>query len=323
MDRSVGFGQVGRLGRVGAIALGVVLVVGALTACEPNYAVKRTDVSLSLPCGGTTNVNAQWTIPEGVTPTGFIYLNHGFARSNGVLVDLQTKYSSRGWIVVSPSLGSFGSCSINDGGLHTAVANVLAGSTAAGSTLEASYDAARTKLGLPTANLPANFVLSGHSAGAALVTVVGGKINTNASATVRARFKGIVLLDPVENGDNGMAAALPNLTNKAVLTISAPNSACNSNTSGTQALLPKRTGFAGVRLPSGCHCDAEADTTNALCTLTCGTPKAANKTALKQLAADWASDMLTGSTTAGAYPGGEYYEKTKTAGTIQTLTGTA
>ena len=35
------------------------------------------------------------------------------------------------------------------------------------------------------------------------------------------------------------------------------------------------------------------------------------------------SDILGAKTTASAYPGGEYYEKTKTAGTITTLTGTA
>jgi hypothetical protein len=313
----------GRAGRIASVVAGVALLVGLVTACEPNFAVKRTEVTLGLPCNGTTNVNAEWAIPDGTTPTGFIYLNHGFARSNDALVDLQTKLSSRGWIVVSPSFGAFGTCSINEGATHTAVADVLAGSTAAGSRLEASYDAARTKLGLPAANLPSNFVLSGHSAGAALVTVVGGKLNTNASAAVRARLKGIVLLDPVENSSNGMAAALPNLTSKPVLTISGPDSSCNSNSSGTKVLLPKRSGFAGVRLPSGCHCDAEADSTDTLCTLVCGTPKPANEAALKQLAADWSSDMLKGTLTAGAYPGGEYYETTRTAGTITTLTGSA
>jgi hypothetical protein len=119
-----------------------------------------------------------------------------------------------------------------------------------------------------------------------------------------------------------MAANLPKLAGKRVLTISAPDSSCNSSSSGTKALLPQRKGFAGVRMPSGCHCDAEADSTDAACTLVCGTPKAANKAALKQLAADWVSDMLTGKTTAKAYPGGDYYEKTRAAGTITTLTGT-
>lgn len=305
------------------MVMGAAIVVGALAACEPTYDVKLTEVKLAVPCGGTTSVDAEWAIPEGVTPTGFVWLQHGFARSNDNLIDLQKAYAARGWIVVSPSLGAFGSCSINDAGMHSGIAALLAGSTAGGSALEASYDAARTKLGLAAANLPPNFGLSGHSAGGAAMTVVAGAIASNPSIAESSRLKGVVLLDPVENSDNGMAAALPKLTAKKVLTISGGDSSCNSNSSGTKVLLPKRAGFTGVRLPSGCHCDAEGETTDGTCTIVCGTPKAANKTALKQLATDWLSDMLAGKTTASAYPGGEYYEKTKAAGTITTLTGTA
>jgi len=303
--------------------MGAAIVVASLAACEPTYAVKVTDVKLAVPCDGTTSVDAKWAIPEEVVPTGFVWLQHGFARSNAALADLQKAYSARGWIVVSPNIAAFGTCSINAAVLHAGIANLLVGSTAPGSALEASYDAARTKLGLPAANLPSSFALSGHSAGGALVTVVGGTIAADPSAAVAARLKGIVLLDPVENADNGMAANLPKLAAKKVLTISGGDSSCNSNSSGTKVLLPKRTGFAGVRLPSGCHCDAEAETTDGTCTLLCGTPKPANKSALKQLAADWISDVLRSKTTASAYPGGEYYEQTKAAGTITTLTGTA
>jgi len=309
--------------RTVVLAASVAVAVASLSACEPSYTVKDTEVTLAVPCGGTTNVDARWAFPEGVTPTGMIWLQHGFARSNAALADLQKAYSARGWIVVSPTISAFGTCSINAAVLHTGIANLLVGSTAPGSALEASYDAARTSLGLAAADLPSAFALSGHSAGGALVTVVGGKIAANPSSAVAARLKGIVLLDPVENSDNGMAANLPKLTGKPVLTISGGDSSCNSNSSGTKVLLPKRSGFAGVRLPSGCHCDAEGATTDGTCTLVCGTPKAANTAALKQLATDWLSDMLKSTTKAGAYPGGEYYEQTKAAGTITTLTGTA
>jgi hypothetical protein len=298
-------------------------MVTSLAACDATYEVKVADVKLAIPCNGTTSVDAKWAIPQWIVPTWFVWLQHGFARSNAALADLQKAYSARGWIVVSPTISAFGTCSINAAVLHTGIANLLVGSTAPGSALEASYDAARTSLGLAAADLPSAFALSGHSAGGALVTVVGGKIAANPSSAVAARLKGIVLLDPVENSDNGMAANLPKLTGKPVLTISGGDSSCNSNSSGTKVLLPKRSGFAGVRLPSGCHCDAEGATTDGTCTLVCGTPKAANTAALKQLATDWLSDMLKSTTKAGAYPGGEYYEQTKAAGTITTLTGTA
>lgn len=310
--------------RRGAMAvLAAVALCGALVACDPTYPVKRTEVDLAIPCNGTTTVKADWLIPQDVTPTGLIWLQHGFARSKGNVVDVAQTVAARGWIVVSPSLSGFGSCAINTTAVQGGIASLIAGSTGAGSALEASYDAARAKVGVGPANLPANVALVGHSAGGALATVVGGTLASNASATVRDRLKGIVLLDPVENADGGMAGALPKLTGKKVLTISGPDSSCNANSSGTKALLPTRTGFAGVRLPSGCHCDAEAGSTDGTCTIVCGSPKAANVSALKELAADWVSDMLAGKTTADSYPGGAYYDKTRTAGTIQTLTGTA
>lgn len=312
-----------RVMRIAAMVVAAAVAVGALSACEPTYEVKLTEVKLAIPCNGTTSVDAEWAIPEGVAPTGFVWLQHGFARANDNLLDLQKAYAARGWIVVSPTVAAFGTCSINAAVLHSGIATLLAGSTTAGSPLEASYDAARTKLGLPAANLPSSFGLSGHSAGGAAMTVVGGTLAANPSSAVSSRLKGIVLLDPVENSDNGMAANLPKLTAKKVLTISGGDSSCNSNSSGTKALLPKRTGFAGVRLPSGCHCDAEGASTDGTCTLVCGTPKAANTAALKQLAVDWMSDFLANKTSPGSYPGGEYYEKTRTAGTITTLTGTA
>jgi hypothetical protein len=304
------------------LVAGLAVVVGLLSACEANYEVRTTEVNLAIGCGGTANVNTIWAIPQGINPVGFVWLTHGFARSNDNIFDLQKKYASRGLIVVSPSLSAFGGCAINASALHTAVAGLLVAAPAPGSALEASYDAARSALGLPAADLPASYVLSGHSAGGALVTVVGGIINTNPDANVRARFRGLMLLDPVENADDGMAAALPNLTDKQIFTISAPNSSCNANTSGTAELLAQRSGFVGVRMPTGCHCDAEADSTDFLCTLTCGTPKAENKVALKRLAADWTVAMVLGIDT-GSLPGSNTYEDFRAAGTIVTLTGAA
>ncbi len=312
-----------KLRRSFALVVGLAVAVGLLAACEPNYEVKTTETNLAIPCGGTTNVNTIWAVPEGVTPTGFIWLNHGFARSNDAVFDLQKKYASRGWVVVSPTLAAFGGCAVNAAAMHTAIASLLVGSTGGGSALEASYDAARSALSLPAADLPSNFAISGHSAGGALATAVAGIVNTNADANVRARLKGVMLLDPVENTDNAMAVNLPKLADKPVLTIAAADGACNANTSGSKQVVAKRSGFVGVKMPTGCHCDAEADTTDVLCTLTCGTPKDENKTALKRLAADWISDMLSGNVTGGSYPGGQYYETTKTAGTITTFTGTA
>lgn len=312
-----------RITRTVLMAAAAALAVASLSACEPTYTVKDTEVSLAIPCGGTTNVDARWAFPENTTPTGMIWLQHGFARSNDNVADLMRRYAARGYVVVNPSFSGFGTCAINAAALHTAVASVIAGSPSPTSALQVSANAARSNLGLPALTLPTKIVLSGHSAGGAAMTAVGGALVSNPDPAVSSRLKGIVLLDPVENADNAMAANLPKLKALPVLTISGGNSSCNANSSGTNVLLPNRTGFAGVRLPSGCHCDAEADTTDVLCTLVCGTPQQKNKDALRDLAVDWANGMLKGAPVADVNPGGATYEKLLTAGTITTLTGTA
>lgn len=312
-----------RITRTALMAAAGLLAVASLAACEPTYTVKDTEVSLAIPCSGTTNIDARWAFPDGVTPTGMIWLQHGFARSNDNVADLMRRYAARGYVVVNPSLSGFGTCAINAAATHTALASVIAGSPSPTSALQVSANAARANLGLPALTLPTKIVLSGHSAGGAAMTAVGGALVSNPDPAVSSRLKGIVLLDPVENADNAMAANLPKLKSLPVLTISGGNSSCNANSSGTNVLLPNRTGFAGVRLPSGCHCDAEADTTDILCTLVCGTPQQKNKDALRDLAVDWANGMLKGAPVADVYPGGETYQELLTAGTITTLTGTA
>jgi hypothetical protein len=310
-----------RTRRTLAAGLALALVV-TLAGCRISAPTDTRTASLRIPCGSSgTQVNARWTFPTDRDPVGLIWLQHGFARSAARVDDVARSLAARGHVVVAPDLGSFGSCTINEEATHTAIAALLSGGSAT-AALQTSWDAARSAAGAPTLPLPAKVVVSGHSAGGALATVVGGKLASDPSATVRARLAGVVLLDPVENSSNGMLAALPALAGTQVLTVSAPGGSCNSNASGTARLIAARSGFVGVRLPSGCHCDAEADTTDFLCTLTCGTPQTANETALKRLAGDWADDMLRGRRVdENPYPGGTWYQEQLQAGTLVTLTG--
>ena len=84
-----------RVSVAGLVAFVGVALIG-LVGCEPNYEVKIAEVDLAIPCGGTTTVKAQWAVPQGTTPAGFIWLNHGFARNNDNMTDLQTRYAARG-----------------------------------------------------------------------------------------------------------------------------------------------------------------------------------------------------------------------------------
>lgn len=308
--------------RAASIAVLLVVLAG-LAACRSNTAVTTRATTLTIPCGSSgTTVNARWTFPTAGAVNGVVYLQHGFARSAAKVDDVAKAIAARGLAVVAPDLSSFGSCSINEAATRTAVADLLDGRGT--DTLQASNDRARSAAGLAAAPLPAGVVLAGHSAGGALVTAVGSRLATDATPAVRQRLRGVVLLDPVETTDNAMQAALPGLASVPLLTVAAAPGSCNADGSGTSRVVAGRSGFVGVRLPSGCHCDAEAGTTDGLCTFACGTPKAANVAALKRLAADWADDFARGrKVDTEPYPGGTWYEQQRTAGTIVTLTGTA
>ncbi|BCJ48175.1 hypothetical protein GCM10010168_25350 [Actinoplanes ianthinogenes] len=118
-------------------------------------------------------------------------------------------------------------------------------------------------------------------------------------------------------GLTGLAA-----TSLPLRTVSSPPYLANSNASGTVELTGDLDrDFLGVRLTTGSHCDAEGASTNILCTLTAGTSKAQNVTALQTFAVNWTLDAVDGTTTATYYPGGAYYESLLTGGVIATLSG--
>jgi len=269
------------------------VAVLALAGCRNSFEVESASNTLTLPCGSSgTSVAANWFFPVDAEPAGLIWMQHGFARNKDVVADLSAAFARRGYVVVAPTLGSFSGCAINTPEMRAAVAEAVL-DTGPTSALQQSADTAATSLGRTPAPLPDRFVLSGHSAGGALATAAAGIVASDPDPAQRERLAGVVLLDPVENG-SAMTDALATLDDVAVLTVSAPPDSCNAQASGTAVLLTERTGFVGVTLSTGCHCDAEGATTNFLCTFTCGTPSTDNANLLKTMAADWADDMLRG-----------------------------
>ncbi|MGW4801954.1 hypothetical protein ACWEPC_57025, partial [Nonomuraea sp. NPDC004297] len=165
-------------------------------------------------------------------------------------------------------------------------------------------------------------VLAGHSAGGEAVPYVAQHLHAAYPAAF-ARLRGLVLYDPVKSiaGDN-LGSALNGLapTGLPILAVSSPPYLCNSDAGGTDELLSRlRRPFLGVRLSTGSHVDVEGSTAPAVEKLACGAPRAENVAALQTLSVGWAGDFVSGTATAGLYPGGAYYEGLRAAGTIQPL----
>lgn len=277
----------------------------------------------------TMKADADWYFPAG-TPRGLVYLQHGFARSNGNVQDLAAHYAGAGFVVFAPTLPSANlyGCTVNNVGNNTGfldnVADLLGKAGDSTDKLGRSFADARTRAGRAGLALPTGYVLSGHSAGGEVVSYVANKLRTSYAAQF-AKVKALVLLDPVKSPvGQSMADAFNGLktTSLPMYAISSPPYLANSNASGTVELtndVPRP--FLGVRLTTGCHCDAEGASTDGLCTLTSGTPQARNVAALQTLAVAWAVDGVTGATTTTNYPGGPYYDGMLTSGVIQTLSG--
>lgn len=313
----------------------VVTLTAALLAAAPAAApaapgVTEVSNTVDIRCAFyTMKADVDWYFPTG-TPRGLVYLQHGFSRSNGVLQDLAEHYATAGFAVFAPTLPSANlyGCTVNNIGNNTAfldnVADLLGKATDSTDKLGRSWNDARTRAGRPGLALPTSYVLSGHSAGGEVVSYVANKLRTS-YATQFAKVKALVLLDPVKSPvGQSMANAFHGLktTSLPMYAISSPPYLANSDASGTVELtsdVPRP--FLGVRLTTGCHCDAEGASTDGLCTLTSGTPQAKNVTALQTLAVAWAVDGVAGTPTATYYPGGAYYDGLLAAGTTQTLSG--
>ncbi|MFJ6797210.1 alpha/beta hydrolase [Streptomyces sp. NPDC091268] len=270
-----------------------------------------------------------WYFPAGA-PKGTVWLQHGFSRSNDHLEDIARRYAAAGFVVFAPTLPSadmFG-CTVSNLGNNTAflnnVADLFGKAADPNDKLGRSFADAAAKAGRPGLSLPAEFVFSGHSAGGEAVSYVANRLRTQYPAAF-ARLSGLVLLDPVNSFTGlNMANALNglNTTNLPMHAISSPPYLANSQASGTKELTTDvHRDFLGIRLSTGSHCDAEGASTDTLCTLPNGAPQAANVAVLQEFATVWATDDVNGTVTATHRPGGARYETLRTAGTIQTLSG--
>ncbi|BCJ76785.1 hypothetical protein CS0771_63290 [Catellatospora sp. IY07-71] len=314
-----------------ALALAAALVAApAATATAAVPGVVEVSNTVDIRCAFyVMRASADWYFPSG-TPRGLVYLQHGFSRSNGNMQDLAEHYAAAGFVVFAPTLPSANlyGCTVNNIGNNTDflnnVADLLGKATDPNDKLGRSFADARNRAGRAGLALPTTYVLSGHSAGGEVASYVANRLRTTYPAQF-GRVKALVLLDPVKSPvGSSTVDAFRGLrtTGLPMYAISSPPYLANSDASGTVALtgeVPRP--FLGVRLTSGCHCDAEGGSTDGLCTLTSGTPQTENVTALQTLAVAWAVDGAAGTTTPAYYPGGAYYDGLLAAGTTQTLSG--
>jgi pimeloyl-ACP methyl ester carboxylesterase len=287
-----------RRGRA-ALALGtLVMALLAPYAAKADQIVLQdgggTVVSAVLRIAGT-DYDVDWYLPSG-NPLGFAVVEHGFTRKCANQRETTRELMNRGLMALCVNA----SMVAGNPGLAEALAAVLVG-------------ALQAPDGRP---VPDRIVVGGHSAGGHFASRLGWSL----AALAPSRLAGAVLFDPVAAvnfSDN--LSAISAAGSRPVLAITSNASGCNANNNADpalrrvrdEALANGRDGFVGVQLTDrSTHVDSEGNDTNLLGTVACrqGWPRPFNVSYLRQLAAAWALDLVTGGRSAEFYPGGSYVE---------------
>jgi pimeloyl-ACP methyl ester carboxylesterase len=206
---------------------------------------------------GSRDVDVAWFRPEGAR-SGFMLLQHGFARHCSNLRETGARFAAAGFTVLCLN------------------ADMARGNPALAEALAAHLaqrgDAPR-------------IVVAGHSAGGLFAAQVAATLARMAPA----RLAGVLLFDPVDA--NGALAPALAASSAPVRAFTAPPSACNANGSALAALRA-----IGADLPLGAgatHLDIEGGDTDPLAVAACGEgpPRAEIVTRLRGLALQAAQAM--------------------------------
>ena len=264
--------------------------------------------------GGFAPLPVLWWFPRDQSPVGVAWLQHGYARKPHYLRSLAALLAERGLVVVMPTVESFRRTgSINDKKYLDAIGVALGTLTRDDSALRRAAHRAGIDITDETAS---RLVLVAHSAGCAVVARAARAAHADDVA-----LRGVVLLDATENLAKTFATSLPDLADVEVRGVFAQPSWCNRKGQGAKALMAERTGYVGIRLTSGTHCDAEGGDTDRVCSTMCGKPDPVNVDLLYEVTTAWTHDLAVGRPTPAWSPGGERLTDESRVGRVEALYG--
>jgi hypothetical protein len=292
----------GRKGR-GALICGrmigrsLLILMAASAACaasDPSvdgpFASARQTVDIPGTQNATlvTDVYFPSTTASGVEPTAspapVIVLGHGFAQSRNQHVNQGLQLATRGYIVLIPSFNGGSDHARNGQDLSKCVDWMLAQN---GDPASIFFGQVRTQAVGAT----------GHSAGG---------LSAILAAANDPRIRVLSLLDPVDNGGQGVAA-LASVNVPVALTWSEP-SACNASGSAEVLYAATRGVRRGLKIVGANHTDPQ-DPAGFLSILTCGGANATRQALYRRYMAGWFEYHLRGDTSYAPwilnYPGGQ------------------
>lgn len=227
-----------------------------------------------------------------------VALFHGFGRGPDALDDLTSRLVAVGAEVLRPHLrSSGGSGGMNDIAVMGTIAHQVEAQRAPGVPL----------------------VVIGHSA--------GGQVALEAARTLvcdGADVRGVILIDGNASRERVLEPAYAQLVAHGVpvrLIAGAPGR-CNRGGRMEKWLSENASGFAGVRVLTGRHCDVEGERADLACRLLCGGVKdPRNVEVLMSLVREWAIEWSTGPGPTLGAPAMGAIDEWVTAGVVHPIVG--
>jgi dienelactone hydrolase len=234
--------------------------------------------------------------PEMGGPYPVVGVFHGLNGEGADHPELAATLASYGAVVVLPDMP----CRLSGGCDHAANAGMIsallewavAQSGDASSQIAGKVDGARRGL-------------VGHSFGA---------LNSHIAASMDATIDSVVLLDPNDDGGEGLAAT-PGVMAPTAQLIAANEGSCNSAWSEdmVRPMLPAPT--LQLTVAGSGHCDP-ADASDAICEFACGSGDRATNPTFRRYAVAWTHCVLSADTTMAPWLGGPMMGDDETAGRI-------
>ena len=247
------------------------------------------------------NAPARWYFPTQADGTvdarGVIYLQHGSPGSGAWYSQLAIALAeSTDCIVVTPTVSSVflpSGAWLNGTQMQQAVGTLFLGN-------EAALNASANQAGYH-GTLPQSFVMSGHSAGGAFATEVGGDyIHDLAGNPANNHLLGVVMFDGAGNNATSFAAGIASLKTMNIpdYTVASPPQFENGFGQTTDQLVSLYPGqFVGVEMVNGSHVDSllgDKPLVDVVAQLVTKISPGGDTAATYTLSSGWINDMFAG-----------------------------
>jgi dienelactone hydrolase len=273
------------------VALAAATVVAATDPAEdgPFTASRQTvEIPGTQNATLTTDVHFPGSAAGGVEPSAapcpVIVLGHGFAQSRNQHVNQGRQLATRGYLVLIPSFNGGSDHARNGRDLSKCVDWILA----------RNEDPASIFLGQVSTQAVG---ATGHSAGG---------LSAILAAARDSRIRALSLMDPVDNGGQGVGA-LAAVNVPVAMTWSEP-SACNASGSAPTLYAAARGVRRGIKIVGANHTDPQ-DPAGSLSILACGAPSPSRQALYRRYVAGWFEYHLRGDASYAPwilnYPGGQ------------------